>query len=163
MTELIVVAGEPAVGKSFVSDEIGKLLGAEVFHSDEIRREITVEPDYDVRESYIVYGEMYYRGRRALERGESAVLDATFSDESSIDRAEHIASVTDSDFTIVRVNCTDWGELRERLDARPDDGAGIDVFHAVRDIFDHIDRERVDIDTSKSKADTVAQLSRELL
>lgn len=162
MTELIVVAGETGVGKTFVSDEISEMLGALVIHSDDLRHEIYDEPEYDVAESYVMYGEMFYRARRCLEAEESVVLDATFSDETSIDRAEHIANVNDADFTIVRVHCTDWQELRSRLGARPDDGAGLDVYHAVRERFDHIDRERVDIDTSKSKADTVAQLYRKL-
>lgn len=158
MTELIVVAGETGVGKTFVSGEIGDMLDAQVIHSDDLRHEIYDEPEYDVAESYVMYGEMFYRGRRALERGESVVLDATFSDTTSIDRAEHIANVNDADFTVVRVHCTDWQELRSRLEARPEDGAGLDVYHAVRERFDHIDRERVDIDTSESEADTVAQL-----
>jgi len=162
MTQLIVVAGETGVGKTFVSEHIGLHLGALVIHSDELRHEIYDEPDYDVAESYVMYGEMFYRGRRYLESGKSVVLDATFSDSSSIDRAEHIANMTDSDFTVVRVHCTDWQELRARLEARPDDGAGVEVYRAVRERFDHIDRERVDIDTSESSADTVEQIRRKL-
>lgn len=162
MTELIVVAGETGVGKTFVSEHIANHLGALVIHSDGLRHEIYDEPEYDVTESYVMYGEMFYRGRRSLEAGESVVLDATFSDSTSIDRAEHIANVNSAEFTIVRVHCTDWQELRSRLEGRPDDGAGVDVYHAVRDRFDHIDRERVDIDTAESNADTIEQIKRKL-
>lgn len=160
--ELIIVAGEPGVGKSFVADEIGKLHDATVFDSDELRHEIADEPVYNETESYLTYGEMFYRGRRALERGEDVVLDATFSTETTIDRAEHIADMTDSEFTIVRVHCNDWVELNRRLDERPDDGAGMDVYKKIRDRFEPIDRERVDIFNHTTKPDTISQLIHKL-
>lgn len=163
MTRLVIVAGEPGVGKSSVATIISSGLDASVFRTDEIRQELFEEPQYDEDESYITYGEMFYRGRQSLEAGNDVVLDATFSRSHGRAQAEHIANMTDSQFTIVRVHCNDWSELRRRLQHRGADEAGVDVYHQIRDRFDHIDRARVDIFNHGPKASTRKQIDDKVL
>lgn len=163
MAELIIVTGEPGVGKSFVAQEINDRAGKSmVLATDEIRNELFDDPQHDNRESHITYDEMFYRGRVALQNGYSVVMDATFSLKIGRERAEHIANFYDAEFTIVRVHCNQWSELRSRLEARPEDGAGIDVHKQIADRFEPIYRDRVDIFTHVSKEETINQIEEKL-
>lgn len=151
--ELFIVTGEPGVGKSLVAETIAdEYNNSVIYRTDEIRKELFEEPDYSSDESQITYDEMFYRARSGLKADKCVILDATFSLEEGRLRAEHIAEQTGAAFTIVRVHCNDQQEIRRRLRER--DGisdADLSIYRSIKESFEPIFRDRVDIFNHRGK------------
>jgi len=87
---LILLCGLPGSGKTVVAEQLGDLLGARVFHSDQLRKEQAgIPPNQSAKAEFGegIYGEAQseacYKGllaacREGLERGEVVVADAGF-------------------------------------------------------------------------------------
>lgn len=77
---LVLVGGSPGTGKSTVASALADESGCALLSSDAIRRELTsIEGRYTTEAKDAVYTELVHRARRALERGESVVADATWA------------------------------------------------------------------------------------
>lgn len=100
---LLVLVGASGAGKSVVARELATLLGADVFASDRIRKELAglrptdrVTGD-DLARLYAkdmsgrTYATLLDRARASLAAGRPAVLDATFLDRASRTRALDVA------------------------------------------------------------------------
>jgi predicted kinase len=164
MSRLIIVAGPPGVGKSFVADEIVEHLDGRVrlFRTDELRAELFEDPTFSSRENQLTYDELFARAREHLD-DMSVVLDATFSRKKGRDRAVFVADRHNATIDIVRVHCGDWQEVKRRLESREEDEAGIDVHKGIRRRFEPIFSEhRVDIFNQQSKANTIEQIEQTL-
>lgn len=117
---LVLVGGLPGTGKSTVAAGLGADLGAHVLRSDEIRKERAgLRPEqpapaafgeglYDAGSTAATYHEMLTRARHDLERGETVVLDASWTSEAHRVEARAVAADTHSDLV----------ELECRLDPR---------------------------------------------
>ncbi len=78
---MILVGGGVGTGKSTVSEGLARRLGLTWLRTDEIRQTAGGTVDYSDRGRDRVYEEMLSQAGRLLERGESVVLDATWSHE----------------------------------------------------------------------------------
>lgn len=98
---LLVIGGLPGTGKTTVARGLAERLGATLLRSDEVRKELVGlaatdaataayrEGIYTPEISERVYAELLHRARELLARGESVVLDASWS------RAEPRAAARD--------------------------------------------------------------------
>ena len=73
---LIVMVGLPGSGKSTKAEEINEEFGIKVYSSDKIRGELYGDENAQINHGK-VFGTLYYRISRALERGEDCIVDAT--------------------------------------------------------------------------------------
>jgi len=128
---LVLVGGLPGTGKSTLSRELCDVQGWTLLSSDAVRREI-FEPSgmvtdhlygaglYDRRSKDIVYSEILRRAGYLLARGESVVLDASWSDEGHRGDARELARQSSS--YLIELECRTTPELAdERMRQRRTD------------------------------------------
>jgi aminoglycoside phosphotransferase family enzyme/predicted kinase len=166
---LVIVGGPPGSGKSTISRQVAARAGWRVLHSDVIRKRLVgVEPDqsmaagfhegiYEPGHTATTYRSMLDEARRLLERGESVVLDASWSDAGLRADAASVAAETHSD--LVQLRCSAPAELAtrrlgERTDAVGSDAAP-DIAAAMATVADPWPESDV-IDTSIELAGSVA-------
>jgi uncharacterized protein len=112
---LVVVGGLPGTGKSTLAAGLADALGATVLRSDTLRKELAGIPAdqpagaafgegiYAPDATAETYRELARRARVALERGQTVVLDASFTAERWRDLARQVAQATESD--VVELRC----------------------------------------------------------
>ena len=133
--QLVVVGGLPGTGKTTLAAAVGDELGWSVLRSDEIRKELAgLEPLEPAPSAYgeglytadvtaTTYAAMFAQARRLLARGESVILDASFSTARWRAAAALLAVETDADLTELRCILpvdTASARLRHRAAERQD-------------------------------------------
>ncbi|MEP9383783.1 AAA family ATPase [Nocardioides cheoyonin] len=164
---LVVVGGAPGTGKSTVAGGLADRLGMVVLSSDRVRKELAgVDPDdhtsaaafgegiYAPEWTRRTYAELLDRAAALLARGESVVLDASWSDPEDRRHAAALAETAYTDLTALRC-VLDPGLAADRIRRR----------QAVSDADEQIaslmrDREQpwpgaVELDTAGALDDTV--------
>jgi hypothetical protein len=112
---LVLVGGPPGTGKTTTSVALGRILDAEVFSSDVVRKELAgVDPDTPMPAAYQggiyspewsdrTYEELLKRARGRLEMGRSVVLDASWANAAMRAAAARLAERAASD--VVQFRC----------------------------------------------------------
>lgn len=150
VTELIVVCGYPGVGKSTVSEYLADELDGKRFRSDAIRKELFSDPAYSTEETKTVYGTAFERARDRLTDGQTVVLDASFASKHHREQAQNIADDCGVPLRLINVTCNEEEVLTriERRDGISD--ADIEVYYEVRDGFDPLETDYLEIDNSET-------------
>lgn len=133
---LVLVGGLPGTGKSTVAGLVSERMGAALHSSDALRAERAApgQRSYDVTAVAQVYATMLERARLGLERGVSAVLDATWLDQRQRSAAARMAAATSTRLVEVQLTAPPAVAL-QRLAARsPDHDSDADarVYEALR-------------------------------
>ena len=148
---LWVVCGMPASGKSTVAEKLGEAFRVPVFKSDIIRKEHFASPTenlshlpfksgiYSKRITALTYGRMMLLAQEEIEKGNSVILDATFS--ACHFRREAIRLAADKDANIFFIECTaPEALLKKRLSKRNNQTSLSDArlihFDALRNSFE---------------------------
>jgi len=83
---LLTTCGLPGTWKTETSEEISRIKGYPILRSDLIRLEVLKDENIfdekvasDMNKRTMVYDETFRRADEALEKGDSVILDATFS------------------------------------------------------------------------------------
>lgn len=127
--KLVLVGGPPASGKSTLSGAIADRLGMAVLSSDRIRKELVgVDPRthlttsfesgiYSTTHTEATYRELLDRAEKLLRRGESVVLDATWTSAEARRQAAALGAGASVD--LVELSCeVDESIARERIRTR---------------------------------------------
>jgi len=127
---LVLVGGYPGTGKTTMADGVGASLGWAVLASDRIRKELAGIPaDADGRVAFgtgiysqawheRTYGELFRRAGELLARGESVILDASWSSAELRAAARDLASAEHAH--LVELRCAVAPEVADqRLLTRP--------------------------------------------
>ncbi|PXY36544.1 AAA family ATPase [Prauserella flavalba] len=143
---LILVGGLPGTGKSSLSDALGERLGATVFNSDRVRKELAglapgqsaaaafEEGIYDRAHTERAYTELLRRAGERLGLGETVVLDASWTAPEPRTAAADLADRSHS--TLVELECqAPMATTRARLAAR-----SRSVSDATPEIAEHLAR-----------------------
>jgi hypothetical protein len=108
---LVLVGGLPGTGKSTVADGLAERLGAVVVSSDPLRKELAglspadpagagyAEGLYRPEHTAATYAAMRARAAELLARGESVVLDASWTDAEERARVTALAGEADAELT----------------------------------------------------------------
>lgn len=111
---LVLIGGLPGTGKSTVAGALADRLGAVLLSTDRLRKQLAlIGPDVPASAPYRgglyeeavtagTYAVMLDEARAALVRGESVVLDASWSDGSLRERAVALAGETAAELTELR-------------------------------------------------------------
>lgn len=135
---LVLVGGAPGAGKSTLASAVAGRLGWVVLRSDVVRKELAglapadrgPEALYSPERTAATYDALLARAEVLLGRGESVVLDATWTRSADRAAAAAVAQRTSSD--LVELRCVVAPELvRERMAARTGSGDASDADLAV--------------------------------
>jgi predicted kinase len=109
---LLITCGLPGTWKTETSEEISKIKGYPILRSDLIRLEVLKGENVfdekvasDMSKRTMVYDETFRRADETLEKGDSAILDATFVTQSLRKRAAEIAARHNKIFVILQTQC----------------------------------------------------------
>jgi aminoglycoside phosphotransferase family enzyme/predicted kinase len=174
---LCIVCGMIASGKSTVARALADALKVNVLRSDVVRKKIFDRRVSDFREvafgedmysseaTSLTYGKLLLQAQEELEKGNSVILDATFSRKHQ--RREVLRLATDMDANILFVECRCREDvIRRRLKRR--DAAHqvsdarlkhLDAFKARYEPLDDIEDETlISVDTEKPLKENVAEI-----
>jgi predicted kinase len=163
-SRVLVVCGEPGVGKSYIAGFLSRRTGARILRTDEIRKELFgPDPEYTTEESQATYDEMFSRAENALDNGVSVILDATFMLQSGRERAREIATEKDATLDVLRVVCDPETAKRRILgrDGVPDSDE--EIHDSIADRFEPVKITHHEIDNSGSWEETVGQIESKVL
>jgi aminoglycoside phosphotransferase family enzyme/predicted kinase len=129
VVRLVLVGGLPGTGKTTLAGRLADRLGAVLISSDRIRKELSgLDPACGAASAYRqgvytaewtgrTYAELLRRARRLLERGESVVLDASWTRDAA--RRDAHRTAVDTRSVLVPLRCTaDPATVDERLRRR---------------------------------------------
>jgi len=109
---LLITCGLPGTWKTETSEEISRIKGYPILRSDLIRLEVLKGEDIfddkvasDMSKRTMVYDETFRRADETLGKGDSAILDATFVNQSLRKRAAEIAARHNKKFVILQTHC----------------------------------------------------------
>ncbi|MCD5413273.1 MAG: ATP-binding protein [Dehalococcoidia bacterium] len=109
---LLITCGLPGSWKTETAEEVSKIKGYPIVRTDLVRLEVLkgedvfdekVASDMDKRRK--VYDEVFRRAGERLEKGDGAILDATFVTQSLRRRAAEIAAKHHRIFVIMQTSC----------------------------------------------------------
>jgi aminoglycoside phosphotransferase family enzyme/predicted kinase len=140
---LILVGGAPATGKSTLAGALADRLGATLVSSDHVRKELAGIPAhtsaaagfgeglYSTAWTERTYGELLRRAELLLARGETVILDASWTTAAA--RAEAAALAAGTHSALVPLRCTaDPDTVAARIRARVGSASDADEQIAVR-------------------------------
>jgi predicted kinase len=109
---LLITCGLPGTWKTETSEEISRIKGYPILRSDLIRLEVLKgENVFDEKvasnmsKRTAVYDEVFRRADKALEKGDSVILDATFVTQSLRRQAAAIAAKHNKTLVILQTHC----------------------------------------------------------
>ena len=109
---LLITCGLPGTWKTETSEEISRIKGYPILRSDLIRLEVLKGENIfdekigsDMSKRTMVYDETFRRADKALEKGDSVIIDATFVTQSLRRRAAEIAARHNKRFVILETHC----------------------------------------------------------
>ena len=109
---LLVTCGLPGSLKTETSEEIARLKGYPIVRTDLIRREVLKDEDIfdekvasNMDKRMLVYEEAFRQADDLLEKGDSAIIDATFISQSLRRQAAAIANKYGKTLVILKTHC----------------------------------------------------------
>ena len=109
---LLITCGLPGTYKTETSEEVSRIKGYPILRSDLIRLEVLKGENIfddkvgsDMSKRTMVYDETFRRADKALEKGDSVIIDATFVTQSLRRRAAEIAARHNKRFVILETHC----------------------------------------------------------
>ncbi len=119
---LLITCGLPGTWKTETSEETSAIRGYPILRSDLIRLEVLNNEDIfdekvasDMKKRTRVYDETFRRADEALQKGDSAILDATFVTQALRRRAAEIAAKHKKTFVILQTRCSQEASLARIL------------------------------------------------
>ena len=120
---VLIACGLPGTWKTETTEEVARITGYPLLRTDLIRLELLKNEDvFDEKvaasmdKRTMVYDEMFRRAEEILgDKGEGAILDATFVTQSLRRRAAAIAAEHNLKFVILQTNCPQEVAIRRIL------------------------------------------------
>ncbi|MFP3949637.1 MAG: AAA family ATPase [Candidatus Micrarchaeia archaeon] len=149
---LILVCGLPGAGKSTLARALSEKIGAVYLSSDIIRKKMLNDRTYSENEKYRVYERMVGEAELILASGKTVVCDATFYKGGTRGEMRAAARRTGSEIYIVKC-VLDENEVERRMEERERGGnseseADFRIYLKVKNLFEGIDEEHLEVDTS---------------
>ncbi|MES0349538.1 MAG: AAA family ATPase [Desulfobacteria bacterium] len=174
---LWVVCGMPASGKSTIAKKLAETLDVKVLRSDVIRKGLfRLQPDekidvpfekgiYSKGASSLTYGRLLLLAQDEIEKGYSAILDATYN--SRHHRSEVLRLAKDMDTNLMFVECTcPEAILKERLMSREETSSVSDArlrhYAKIKARFEPLNEVRdemhISVDTERSLQESMEHI-----
>ncbi|MBO9702008.1 MAG: ATP-binding protein [Sporocytophaga sp.] len=145
---VIIVSGLPGSGKSFFAEKLSKLLNAEYFSSDIIRKELFQNPAYTDEEKEAVYAEMKIQMNKVLSEKKNVILDATFFKDDLRKSFCKACIQHKTNCKIIIISASDE-DIRHRVSLkRPFSDADYSVYLKMKERFELPDTDFLELDSS---------------
>jgi hypothetical protein len=159
---LILVCGLPASGKSTLSRNLAKKIGAHVLRTDVIRKELIKKPSYTPEEKELVYSVTLLVARYLLRAGEIVILDGTYYKRKLRKRVYKVAKESGVKMVVIECVVPDYiiqrrMDNRKRRKGQPSD-ADYQVYLKIKGEFQPIRRKHITVDTSKYYKDNLQEV-----
>jgi hypothetical protein len=173
-----VVCGLPAAGKSTVAKELAGTLNVKILQSDRVRKQLLGAPPvapgvlpfetgiYSKEASSLTYGKLILLAQEVVAKGDSIILDATFSRRHQ--RDEVIRLARDADTNILFIECSaSYEVLKKRLSDRQEaeciSDARLRHLKQLKAHFESLDELRDDMHLKISTEESLAVCMQEIL
>jgi hypothetical protein len=177
---LILMAGLPGVGKTYLGTRVAKHFNTYHLRSDILRKELMSVPVGEHRfegtgkgiyasgVSARTYEEMLTRGGKYPEQGCSVILDATFSFASSRRECAALARKLGARFLVVNCTCpvrVAIARINRRKGEFSFSDATPEVYYHIRQSFDRFERTRhlVTVNTARPVSESLHRIEAALL
>ena len=111
---LLITCGLPGTYKTETSEEIARIKGYPIVRTDLIRKEVLKGEDIfdnkvasNMEKRKMVYEVAFKQADEALDKGDSAIIDATFVTQELRKRAAAIAAKYGKTLVVLQTHCTD--------------------------------------------------------
>ncbi len=109
---LLITCGLPGTWKTETSEEVSKIKGYPIVRSDLVRREVLKDEDIfdekvasNMDKRMLVYDETFRWADEGLDKGNGAIIDATFVTQALRRRAAAIAAKHNQTLVILQTHC----------------------------------------------------------
>jgi aminoglycoside phosphotransferase family enzyme/predicted kinase len=179
----LIVMGRVGTGKSTIAEHLSDKLGIVYYSSDRIRKTMADQPLtertpdsertslYSYEMSNKTYGRLLKKTEEQLEKGESVILDATFSNKQGRGQFVQMFKSRQVNYYLIEVQASDE-IIKERLQSRENredviSDARLEDFEKLSERYeppDEIDPVHlVQVDTDRKTEDTPQQLYQKLI
>ncbi|MEA3254972.1 MAG: AAA family ATPase [Candidatus Altiarchaeota archaeon] len=177
---LLLVMGLPGTGKSYLAKRIARKVGASILRTDEIRKELAgIHQNEHRHEDFGIglyteemtqktYKGMYERAKEILKKGDSCILDATFSKKTQREGAYEIAKELNTNYLIIECICPEEIVIKRMEERSKDQKAVSDatfrIYHGMKDVYEPLgdDEIHITVDTSKNLDENLRLVLREI-
>ena len=177
---LLLVMGLPGTGKSYLAKRIARKVGASILRTDEIRKELAGIHQsehryedfgiglYTEEMTQKTYKGMYERAKEILKKGDSCILDATFSKKTQREGAYEIAKELNTPYLTIECICPEE-IVTKRMEERSKDQKAVSdatfrIYQGVKDVYESLgdDEIHITVDTSKNLDENLWLVLREI-
>lgn len=135
---LILVAGLPGSGKSFLAEKLALQLSATYLNSDQIRIKSGATGKYTYKDKLVVYQQMCTEASLAIRKEKNVVVDATFFNHTLREIFVKLARTCGTQLHVIEV-IAEESLIKKRLaKERKYSQADYLVYEKIRDEFEEI-------------------------
>ncbi|CAD5265128.1 MULTISPECIES: ATP-binding protein [unclassified Imperialibacter] len=135
---MVIIAGLPGSGKTYLATRLAARLGAVHISSDRVRKTMGALGKYSPKDKLKVYSEMIKLTEKALRKGETVLVDATFYQQKVRDSFAELATELATPMAVIEV-WTAEKLARQRVSKHRDDSeAGVETYERMKAEFEEI-------------------------
>ncbi|MEQ9377645.1 MAG: ATP-binding protein [Imperialibacter sp.] len=160
---MVIIAGLPGSGKTYLATRLAARLGAVHISSDRVRKTMGALGKYSPKEKLNVYSEMIKLTEKALRNGETVLVDATFYQQKMRDSFAKLATELATPVAVIEV----WANeklARQRVSKhREDSEAGVETYERIKAAFDEITQPHLRLESLDTNIDSMLSKSIEYI
>ncbi|MEY3367285.1 MAG: hypothetical protein RI973_440 [Bacteroidota bacterium] len=145
---LLLVAGLPASGKTWFARALATSLEANHLNSDKVRNALGLRGHYDPTSKLQVYQAMFRQAEKALQQGETVVVDATFYKQSLRQPWIDLARQCRVPCFLLEIRIPQELALERLLVKRADSEATQEVYFELKSQWESIDENHLVIEAA---------------
>ncbi|MEQ8810693.1 MAG: ATP-binding protein [Imperialibacter sp.] len=152
---MVIIAGLPGSGKTYLATRLAARLGAVHISSDRVRKIMGASGKYSPQDKLNVYSEMIKLTEKALRKGETVLVDATFYQQKVRDSFAKLATELGTPVAVIEV-WTDEKLARQRVSKHRDDSeAGVETYERIKAAFDEITQPHLRLESLDTNIDSM--------
>ncbi len=149
LSKVIFVMGLPGSGKTFLAIHLTKVLGVTHISSDRVRKTLQKNGQYQAKDKEVVYREMKKLLTKGLQQNENVIVDTTFYQQKIRNEFEAIAKKHPTKIYWIRTTANEKTIQKRVAKKRPDSEADFRIYQLIRNQFEPIKMEHLEIKTDK--------------
>lgn len=162
-TQLVLVAGLPASGKTWLAGALAESLQAAHISSDAVRAEMDLRGAYDTVSKQKVYDAMLERGEAELKSGRNVIVDSTFYKKSLRQPWLELSIKCGVPCRIIKVYVPEDIAFQRLQKKREDSEATREVYLKLREAWEDIDENYLSLDSNRLSLTEMVKRTRAFL
>lgn len=150
LPKVIFFFGLPGSGKTFLAHHLSLATGLKHISSDVIRRAYFKRGQYRLEDKEEVYVQMQIQMSETLQNGKSVIVDATFFSQKLRNEFISIAQYYTNNLLWILTTAEEKTIKKRVSKKRKNSEADFEVYKLIRDLFDPIEMDFLEIKTDKN-------------